>query len=176
MVIRNNYFFCFYKKKLLKINKVVKQRMQVQGGHIYKGIVDCTLSLIQKEGLKAFYISYPTTILMSIPFQSIHFATYEALKKTFNPIGNYDPKTHIISGGLAGAMASFFTQPLDGVKTLLQTRGVSSEESIRQISGFRQAFSTIYQRYGWTGFYRGLQPRMLTHIPATAICWTTVYF
>jgi solute carrier family 25 iron transporter 28/37 len=111
---------------------------------------------------------------MSIPFQSIHFATYEAIKKILNPSGRYDPKTHVVAGGLAGATAAFFTQPLDVAKTLLQTRGLSTEASVRKIQGIGGAFKEIYRRYGWQGFFRGVQPRILTNMPATAISWTTV--
>ena len=153
---------------------VVKQRMQIQGGALYTGVFNCTVSTFKAEGLRAFYISYPTTLMMSIPFQSIHFATYEALKKSLNPSGTYDPKTHIISGGMAGAAAALLTHPMDVAKTLLQTRGMSSEEAIREVDSFSGAFRTIYARYGWKGLYRGLKPRVLTHMPATAICWTTV--
>ena len=147
--------------------------MQIHGAS-YSGLIHCTASTFRSEGLRAFYISYPTTILMSNPFQSIHFATYDAVKKSMNPTGGYDPKTHVVAGGLAGALASFFTQPLDGAKTLLQTKGISSDKLVRQVSGLREAFAMIYGRYGWTGFFRGLWPRLLTHIPATAISWTTV--
>lgn len=156
--------------------KVVKQRMQISGNNFYRGILDCTIATFKAEGLKAFYISYPTTILMSIPFQSIHFASYEALKKTLNPVGTYDPKTHIISGGLAGGIASLITQPMDVIKTLLQTRGLSTDSQIKSLHGFREGCGMIYDRYGWKGFYRGWIPRVLTHMPSTAICWTTYEF
>ena len=150
--------------------------MQLRGGASYRGIFDCTISTFRSEGLKAFYISYPTTILMSIPFQSIHFSTYEALKKTFNPQEVYDPKVHILSGGLAGAFASFATQPMDVIKTLLQTRGLSNDVQVKGLHGFREGCYMIYERYGWRGFYRGWIPRVLTHMPSTAICWTTYEF
>ncbi len=93
-----------------------------------------------------------------------------------NPTESYDPKTHVVAGGLAGALASMFTQPLDVAKTLLQTKGVSSDRLVRQVSGLKEAFTMIRERYGWAGFFRGWRPRILTHIPATAISWTTVRF
>ena len=150
--------------------------MQISGNSFYRGILDCTIATFKAEGFKAFYLSYPTTILLSIPFQSIHFSTYEALKKVFNPNDSYDPKTHIISGGLAGGFASFITQPMDVIKTLLQTRGISKDAQIKSLHGFRQGCGMIYSRYGWKGFYRGCLPRVLTHMPSTAISWTTYEF
>jgi solute carrier family 25 iron transporter 28/37 len=155
---------------------VVKQRMQISNTSFYRGIWDCCVATFKAEGLKAFYISYPTTILMSIPFQSIHFASYEALKKSLNPSGSYDPKTHIISGGLAGAFASIMTQPMDVIKTLLQTRGLSKDSQVQSLHGFKEGCRMIYSRNGWKGFYRGCIPRVLYHMPSTAISWTTYEF
>jgi solute carrier family 25 iron transporter 28/37 len=152
---------------------VIKQRMQLPG-QTYQGVIQCASSIFQREGLKAFYVSYPTTLSMTIPFQSIHFATYEYFRKVLNPVGKYDPKTHIIAGGLAGATAAALTTPLDVVKTLLQTRGTSEDPVIRNTSSMLSASKLIYERNGLGGFWRGLQPRILTHMPSTAICWTTV--
>lgn len=112
--------------------------------------------------------------MMTIPFQSIHFATYEYFRKTLNPSGAYDPKTHIISGAVAGAAAAAITNPLDVAKTLLQTRGAVADTKVRQASGLLEAFRLIYQKNGMTGFTMGARARILSHMPATAICWTTV--
>ncbi|KNC96807.1 uncharacterized protein SPPG_08008 [Spizellomyces punctatus DAOM BR117] len=154
---------------------VVKQRMQVHGS-TYRGVTEAALDIFRKEGLSAFYISYPTTLMMTIPFQSIHFATYEYFRKYLNPSGKYDPKTHIVSGAIAGAAAAALTNPLDVAKTLLQTRGAVVDQTIRHASGLAEAFRLIYQRHGLVGFTMGARARILSHMPATAICWTTYEF
>ncbi|KAF9435550.1 Fe(2+) transporter [Entomortierella beljakovae] len=149
---------------------VIKQRMQVHGS-VYKNVLECTTKVYQVEGLRAFYISYPTTLTMTIPFQSIQFATYEYLRKVLNPSGKYDPMTHITAGGIAGGIAAAATTPLDVAKTLLQTRGESTDVRIRNCNGLVEASKLIYQRQGLAGFAKGLQPRVLSHMPSTAICW-----
>ncbi|KAI8855159.1 mitochondrial carrier domain-containing protein [Chytridium lagenaria] len=154
---------------------VVKQRMQMHGAS-FKGVVDCARTIFRNEGLRAFYVSYPTTLSMTIPFQSIHFATYEYFRKVLNPSGVYDPFTHSVAGGLAGAAAAAATNPLDVAKTLLQTRGSSTDATIRSANGFAEAVRIIYTRKGLAGFFKGVQPRILTHMPSTAICWTTYEF
>ncbi|KAF9191820.1 Fe(2+) transporter [Haplosporangium sp. Z 767] len=150
---------------------VIKQRMQVHGS-VYRSVSDCARKVYRAEGLRAFYISYPTTLTMTIPFQSIQFATYEYLRKVLNPSGHYDPMTHIMAGGVAGAVAAAATTPLDVAKTLLQTRGESKDLRIRNCSGLVEAWRLIYQRQGLAGFAKGLQPRVLSHMPSTAICWS----
>ncbi|KAI9281626.1 mitochondrial carrier domain-containing protein [Sporodiniella umbellata] len=150
---------------------VVKQRMQL-GDSAFVSVRDCARQVYTKEGLKAFYISLPTTLTMSVPFQSIQFSTYEYFRKVLNPNGQYDPKTHAIAGGLAGAFASSVTTPLDVVKTLLQTRGQSNDPRIRNASGLLSAAEIIKERYGLRGFFRGFKPRVLTHMPSAAISWS----
>ncbi|KAF9278673.1 Fe(2+) transporter [Mortierella antarctica] len=150
---------------------VIKQRMQVHGS-IYTSVAQCASRVYATEGIRAFYISYPTTLTMTIPFQSIQFATYEYLRKVLNPSGQYDPMTHIMAGGVAGAVAAAATTPLDVAKTLLQTRGESKDVRIRNCNGLFEAWKLIYQRQGLAGFAKGLQPRVLSHMPSTAICWS----
>ncbi|CAO3592112.1 unnamed protein product [Absidia cylindrospora] len=150
---------------------VIKQRMQLKDS-IYRSVRECARAVYVKEGITAFYISLPTTLTMSIPFQSIQFATYERCLSLLNSDRHYDPKSHVIAGALAGMIASSVTTPLDVIKTLLQTRGSSTDLHIRHCNGFWDAAKLIHERYGYHGFLRGFKPRILTHMPATAISWT----
>ncbi|KAH8548694.1 mitochondrial carrier domain-containing protein [Umbelopsis sp. PMI_123] len=150
---------------------VIKQRMQLRETS-YRTVGECARRVYAAEGVTAFYISLPTTLVMSIPFQSIQFATYEFFRKVLHPPGSYDPKTHMIAGGLAGAIASSITCPLDVVKTLLQTRGQSVDPRIRNAAGLWDAVVIIHERHGYRGFFRGFKPRVLTHMPSAAISWS----
>ncbi|KAI9175752.1 Fe(2+) transporter [Blastocladiella emersonii ATCC 22665] len=152
---------------------VIKQRMQTFSGHQYTSLVHCARSVLANEGFRAFYVSYPTTLSMSIPFQSIHFAVYEAASAALNPSRHYDPKSHIVAGAAAGALASLVTTPLDVAKTLLQTKGEVSDPAIRNARGMRDALRLVWAREGARGFAKGWAPRVLSHMPATAVCWTT---
>lgn len=145
--------------------------MQLQDS-TYKTVRECARKIYAQEGLIAFYISLPTTLGISIPFQSIQFATYEYFRKKINSKGGYDPKTHMLAGAIAGATASSITTPLDVVKTLLQTRGSSSDPRIRNAKGLWDATKIVYDYYGYKGFLRGYKPRVLTNMPSTAISWS----
>ncbi|KAJ3262093.1 Fe(2+) transporter [Boothiomyces macroporosus] len=149
---------------------VVKQRMQINTQ--YRGIYDCASSVYRAEGINAFYISFPTTLMMNVPFQMIQFTTYEYMRKKLNPTDSYNPVSHCMSGACAGAAAAFFTNPLDVAKTALQTRGLATGR-FRNVTGLLDSFKLIYQRDGMAGFARGTQARMLSHIPSTAVAWTT---
>jgi solute carrier family 25 iron transporter 28/37 len=104
---------------------VVKQRLQLSGNH-YRGIVDCIARVFREEGLRAFYASYRTTVVMNAPFTAAHFSTYEAAKKGLKNvwpenIGEDESLlVHLTAGAAAGALASAVTTPMDVVKTRLQ--------------------------------------------------------
>lgn len=91
--------------------------MQLRGS-TYHNVGQAFRSVYRTEGLSAFYVSYPTTLMMTVPFTAVQFTTYEYLKDTINPSGSYSPGTHIIAGGAAGAVAAAISTPLDVLKTL----------------------------------------------------------
>lgn len=147
--------------------------MQVHGS-VHKSLLQCATSVYRAEGLHAFYVSYPTTLCMTVPFTATQFVAYESISKVMNPSHEYDPFTHCIAGGLAGVFAAGLTTPLDVVKTLLQTRGLAQNEEIRSARGLFNAAAIIKRQFGWRGFLRGARPRIISTMPSTAICWYVV--
>jgi len=100
---------------------VVKQRLQMSNSP-YNGILNCVSSIWRTEGLGAFYRSYMVQLFMNAPFQIVHFMTYDYCQNFLNPDKKYNPLYHMISGGVAGGLASAITTPLDVCKTLLNTQ------------------------------------------------------
>lgn len=145
--------------------------MQVHGS-AYPTLLSCARGVLKNEGISAFYVSYPTTLTMTVPFTAAQFTAYESLSQVMNPSKRYDPMTHCVAGGLAGGVAAAVSTPLDVIKTLLQTRGAASDAEIRGARGLLDAARIIKARDGWHGFFRGLRPRIVTTMPSTAICWS----
>lgn len=155
---------------------VVKQRLQLPGKS-YKGVVDCIQSIMRSEGLKAFYASYRTTVIMNAPYTATHFATYEAAKASLEGIWPERTKeenlfVHLTAGGAAGALASIITTPLDVVKTRLQCQGVNGAERYGN-SSIWAVIRSITKNEGPKALLRGMKPRVLFYTPAAAICWST---
>lgn len=120
---------------------------------------------------------------MNIPFQTLHFMVYEFAREKLNPSGSYDPKTHVIAGGTAGAVAAAITTPLDVAKTLLNTQESNvvalvgkSRGHVLYVSGMLNAFRTIYRMRGLSGYFQGLQARVVYQMPSCAICWSVYEF
>ncbi|GAB9467453.1 hypothetical protein Gpo141_00004797 [Globisporangium polare] len=98
---------------------VVKQRLQL--GY-YSGVTDCFKTIIRQEGLRALYISFPTTFIMNLPYSMIMVSANETFKKILNPSGEMNVTAYVASGAMAGALAGAVTNPLDVAKTRLQTQ------------------------------------------------------
>lgn len=112
---------------------------------------------------------------MNVPFQSIHFMTYELMQEKTNKERRYNPTAHMISGGVAGGVASAATNPLDVCKTLLNTQEIAVVRRSR-IEGMIQATKTIYRCCGWKGYCQGLSARIAYSIPSTALAWSVYEF
>lgn len=100
---------------------VVKQRMQL--GY-YKSVPHCVRTILKTEGLRALYSSFPTTLMMNIPFGGVMVAVNESVKKVLIPDGEFDFWMTMVSGSIAGTVAAAATNPLDVVKTRLQTQNL----------------------------------------------------
>lgn len=139
---------------------------------MYKSMFDCARYVYRSEGLSAFYVSYPTTLSMTVPFTALQFLAYESISTTMNPTKIYDPMTHCTAGAVAGGFAAALTTPMDVVKTMLQTRGTASDPELRNVNSFMQSARILHRREGFMGFFKGVRPRVVTTMPSTAICWS----
>lgn len=98
---------------------VVKQRLQLG---FYKGVFDCLHKIVKYEGIRALFVSFPTTLLMNIPYGGVMVAANESLKTVLNPSGERNIPAFFVSGAAAGGLAALVTNPLDVAKTRLQTQ------------------------------------------------------
>lgn len=157
---------------------VIKQRMQMYNSP-YRGLWDCIRTVTYTEGVGAFYRSYSTQLTMNIPFQAVHFITYELMQEQLNPHRHYHPGSHILSGAAAGAVSAAITTPLDVCKTLLNTQeniALSSMNVSGHLTGMANAFRTVYQLGGLSAFFKGVQARVIYQMPSTAIAWSVYEF
>lgn len=147
--------------------------MQIHGSKkLFRTMPDCARYVFRTEGLRAFYVSYPTTLSMTVPFTALQFLAYESISTSMNPKKVYDPVTHCAAGAVAGGFAAALTTPMDVVKTMLQTRGSASDAALRNVNGFVEGCKLLHQREGYRGFFKGVKPRVITTMPSTAICWS----
>ena len=101
---------------------VMKQRLQ-----LCKNLTpaQCFKDIVKEEGIKGLYRSYPITVMMNIPFASCVICCNENLKTMVRPWERDHPYAwYILLAGISGGVAGVVTNPLDVVKTRLQTQEV----------------------------------------------------
>ena len=81
---------------------------------------------------------------------------------------------HFVTAGLSGIVASAMTQPLDVIKTRLQTQQIlgSGRGSVKYC-GLLSTARDMYHEEGPRAFFRGTVPRMVFAAPSAAMCWGT---
>lgn len=156
---------------------VIKQRMQMSDSP-FRNSMQCARHIARTEGFRAFYRSYFTQLTMNLPYQALHFVTYELMLDLMNRNREYNPIAHMVSGGVAGAVGSAITTPLDVCKTLLNTQEklVLAASNTERITGLANAARIVYKCSGIRGFFRGSIPRVLGAAPSTAISWSCYEF
>ena len=82
--------------------------------------------ITKNEGVISLYRSLPITLVMNIPQAALFMTLYENFKSYYYSDGNVTMSGYFSCAGIAGAISSGITTPLDVVKTRLQTQ---TEES-----------------------------------------------
>jgi len=82
-------------------------------------------AIYKREGLMAFYRSFPVNYAMNIPFGSLIIVFNEKLKHLFGVRDGDQSFNFYLCGAAAGGIASIPTTPLDVIKTKLNTQNCS---------------------------------------------------
>jgi len=61
---------------------------------------------------------------MNVPFTAVHFSAYETSKRLLSTGDDEGLMTQVLAGGVAGGLSAACTNPLDVLKTRLQTDGM----------------------------------------------------
>ena len=55
-------------------------------------------SIARKEGVRAFYLSLSTTLMMNVPYGCIMVAANESARKILNPSGDFSYSSSMLAG------------------------------------------------------------------------------
>jgi hypothetical protein len=161
---------------------IIKQRMQIQSTLTsnrpkYKNTFDASLQIARKEGILSLFSSVHAAVLRDAPFAVLYYSAYEVMKDVQRHYLDLDKNERLgrinnfIGGACAGAFAAICTNPLDVVKTRIQTQTSLPKEQWRY-NGVIDAIWKIATNEGIKGFSIGLVPRILYITPSAAIIWT----
>eukprot|EP00166_Cyanidium_caldarium_P002879 ctg_281.g166 len=114
-------------------------------------------------------------IARDVPFRTIQLLLFEDLRERWerNHGRALTSGENVLVGAIAGSLTATITNPLDVVRTRLQTQG---EPGARKYRGMWAAFRSVAIEEGARGLFAGVRPRVLFHAPAGAVAWTTFEF
>ncbi|KAH8740205.1 mitochondrial carrier protein [Cryptosporidium ryanae] len=155
---------------------VVKQRLQLGS---YSGIRSCIFTILKEEGVNPFFRSLPITLFMNIPQTGLFVLINENLKLLFKDVKKDSLRGksfNFVLAGLSGGLAGFLTNPLDLIKTRLQTQTCYTSRlgsNTVLYPTVRKTVMDICKKNGIKGMYKGALFRALLIAPSYAICWGT---
>lgn len=161
---------------------LVKQNLQVENqvkdDKIRKGFINTIRQIYHQNGLRAFWSGYGVTILRDAPFSGLYFVSYEVMKRSLKRVSGFMFEKesvlardirNLVSGSMAGMIATCFTIPIDVVKTRLQTQAKLGNKKYK---GLTDAFVQIYREEGLRAFRKGLGPRLMYIIPSAGLTFS----
>jgi len=162
--------------------EVIAKRMQVAAvgpGRHYRNALHAFSSIARVEGPRGLYAGAAATALRDIPYTAVQLALYEAGKSLVLGDGGVPDPTGDDGGGegvgfgvagalgaAAGGVAAAITNPLDVVKTRLQTQPGGAE---RMYAGVLDCMRRVVREEGWAALGRGVGARVAWVAPSSAI-------
>lgn len=140
--------------------------------------------IFRAEGMGGIYSGLSPTLVMSVPNTVLYFTGYDVIssqlktlsKEHFQNTANskfskyFDNITPLIAGSSARLLATFFTSPLEMIRTR-QARGINGNGMVNELYTLLQREPTAGSKYRISRLYRGLIPTLWRDVPFSAIYW-----
>eukprot|EP01123_Difflugia_compressa_P013743 TRINITY_DN655_c0_g1_i1.p1 TRINITY_DN655_c0_g1~~TRINITY_DN655_c0_g1_i1.p1 ORF type:complete len:304 (+),score=50.64 TRINITY_DN655_c0_g1_i1:117-1028(+) len=158
---------------------VITQRMQLSI-NTGKNCFEVAHNVIQTEGLSGFYRGTLLTAFKLGIASGVWWLSYESIKMALNRKHKNKNKqsSGIIPGFIAGVLSTIVTNPLDVIKTRIQTQvhfgGGEGGAGKYLRSGIMEGVKAIWLKEGWSGLNRGLIPKLVSQGPLSAL-WGVIY-
>lgn len=152
---------------------------------LYKGPIDCGLSIIKNHGLfRGLYRGMGVTLWRETPAFGMYFATYDSIKARVENLLEDKDEHHPIpshahawaasalAGGISGAWTWAIIYPFDVIKSRIQTSPL--EKHLQK--GMWTVARDIVHDHGWKYMFRGLGVTLVRAFPVNAIIFPVYEF
>jgi hypothetical protein len=150
-------------------------RVVANTGAANVGPIAAARAVMRSEGLRGFYRGIGVTVVGSVPAGCLYFTSYEMLRDQMmanNPMSRWPVTVSLTAGFGAEAISCVMWVPIDVTKERLQVQSVLPKGSRRYTSS-AHAFTTILQREGLGGLYRGYAATLQSFGPFSALYFAT---
>ncbi|KNC85782.1 hypothetical protein SARC_02045 [Sphaeroforma arctica JP610] len=146
--------------------ELIKTRLITQ--KVPLGIVGTFNTIVQKEGLRAFYRGLAPAVIGVVPYAAIDLALFESMKNKYMEMYNLKKPSALsllCFGTMSSTVGATSVYPLNLVRTKLQadTKG--------RYSGALDCARQTFAESGVRGFYRGLSYNLLKVAPAVSVSY-----
>jgi solute carrier family 25 citrate transporter 1 len=132
----------------------------------YKNVFHGIKTIVNQQGLGGMYKGVVPTLLKQSTNQGVRFVVFEDTQKKLNQFLKYKMLVDFLSGGFAGFCSVMFNNPIDVIKTNMQSMDAA------KYGGFFGVFNHILANEGPMGFYKGVGPRLARVILDVALTFT----
>ncbi|DAZ95501.1 TPA: hypothetical protein N0F65_001840 [Lagenidium giganteum] len=143
----------------------VKIQLQVDAGSTQRSSIEYGKHLYRTHGLKGLLRGWEMCIMRDVPAFGVYFFAYEWTKAKLTD-GDKEKETDLkllLAGGIAGSTSWFVTQPVDVVKSCVQSQGFENQKSAWQLT------KQNYKAEGAGFFLKGFGATMLRAFPVSAV-------
>ncbi|KAI8616325.1 mitochondrial carrier domain-containing protein [Chytriomyces sp. MP71] len=143
----------------------VKVRMQTEGGFgRFKGPLDCLMSTVRAEGLRALYRGATPPLIGWTLMDSTQLVTLTNLRILIQSTHPDTPLTtgdQALAGFGAGIVVSFVATPIELLKAKLQVQYNTKGMGPPEYSGPVELARKLVRNHGVTGLWQGLGPCLM---------------
>lgn len=141
----------------------------------FSGTIDAFMKISHYEGVRSLWSGLGPTLVLALPTTVIYFVAYEQFrlrlkefyqKRTINAQQELPLWIPMVAGGSARVMAVTIVNPLELIRTKMQSERLSYTEVGR-------GFKSMLKMQGVLGLWNGFFPTILRDVPFSAIYWTT---
>lgn len=127
------------------------------------------LSVIRTEGIAKLYAGTVTTAVRNAPGSFLLFGGAAFTKEYVFHLENYHDATfvqNLIASTVGGSIGVICTSPMDVIKTRIQ-----AQELTQRMSGWQLFMKTVREE-GFSAFYKGITPKLITSAPRLVFSYT----
>ena len=138
-------------------------------GDVYNGLLDAFVKILREGGPAELYRGLTPSLIGVVPYAATNYFAYDSLRKMYRKICKQEQIGNIetlLIGSLAGAFSSSATFPLEVARKQMQVGALSGRQVYKNVL---HALSSILEKEGIEGLYKGLGPSCLKLVPAAGI-------
>jgi len=151
---------------------VITQRMQLKST-LRQNSYEVASNVLKQEGIYGMYRGTSLTVVKLGLASGVWWLSYERMKPGLLALLGEGSGSGVLAGLVAGLLSTILTNPLDVVKTRIQTQ-VSLGSSITPYGGMMEGFRKMWKNEGWRGLNRGLIPKLVSQGPLSSL-WALIY-